>query len=114
ADAAFTKVYEGTLEGTDGWKEVPLSAVVDAKYVQFFWKNAYPGNPYYIGVRDLEVLSPNDSGASLVGFSSQVGETNSPRAALDLEPTGYWQTANGQNTNQWLKLLMPGAGIWLI
>jgi PKD repeat protein len=112
-DAAFATVYTGTLAQTDGSQELSFGTLVPARYVQFVWKTGYYSG--YIGVREVEVLEAPESGSALVGFSSQASESNSARGILDLDrASGVWLTASGQNANQWLKLLLPGAQTWLI
>ncbi|MDQ5844407.1 MAG: PKD domain-containing protein, partial [Acidobacteriota bacterium] len=111
-DAAFTTVFSGTLSGTinGGIQEFLFPNLVDAKYVQFFWKNGYATSN--IGVRSLEVLAVPQRGSAIVAFSSQ---QDPPTNALDLDPTNQWVTALNQPTNQWLKLVLPDANrLWTI
>ncbi len=102
-DASFTTVYSGTLAGTfnAGPQEFLFPAFIDAKYVQFFWKNSYSTSN--IGVRTLEVLAAPTRGAALVGVSSQESPATN---ALDLDTSNQWVTAQNQPTNQWMKLLL--------
>ncbi|HSS19125.1 MAG TPA: PKD domain-containing protein [Pyrinomonadaceae bacterium] len=104
-DAAFTTVYSGTLAGTPNGpvQEILLSNPVDAKYVQFFWKNGY--STTVIGVSELEVLSAPDKGSAIVSFTSGSGNVET---LLDLDPTNQpWQTPNNSNANVSFTLLMP-------
>lgn len=66
-DAAFNTVYTGTLAATVGPQEILLSNTVDAKYVQFFWKNGYSAQ--IVSVYELEVLAAPDRGSAVVAFS---------------------------------------------
>ncbi|MEK6280646.1 MAG: PKD domain-containing protein [Acidobacteriota bacterium] len=102
-DNAFSIVYSGTLAGTfnGGPQEFLFPALVEARYVQFFWKNAYTTSN--IGVRTLEVLAAPTRGSAIVAFSSQESPA---RNALDLDASSQWITALNQPTNQWLKLLL--------
>src|SRR6185295_11665165 len=105
-DSAFTTVFTGTV-GTavsnSSPQEFLFPSVVDAKYVQFFWKNGYQTNR--IGVRELEALIYPTRGSGIVAFSSQ---DELALNCIDLEPFGQvWSTASGQNVNQWIKLAMP-------
>ena len=110
-DAAFTTVYSGTVAGTVPAvsQEFLFPTLIDAKYVQFFWKNGYSTSN--IGVRTLEVLGPSSTTGVLVAFSSQEDPASN---ALDLNPSNQWVTALNQPTNQWMKLLMPRAELTTI
>jgi RHS repeat-associated protein len=104
-DAAFTTVLTGTVAPTTSGvvQEFLLPSAIDAKYVQFFWKNGYQANR--VGVRELEALIYPPRGSALLAFSSQ---DEAALNCLDLDPQGQvWSTASSQTTNQWLKLLMP-------
>ncbi|HKR11221.1 MAG TPA: PKD domain-containing protein [Pyrinomonadaceae bacterium] len=104
-DSAFTTVFSGTLVGFNGsnFQEFIFPQAVDAKYVQFFWKNGY--NSSLIGVRELEALIYPSQGSALVAFSSQDELASN---CIDLDPINQvWSTASGQVTNQWIKLLLP-------
>jgi RHS repeat-associated protein len=107
-DSAFTTFYSGTLAGTfnGGDQEFLFPGFVDARYVQFFWKNGY--STANIGVRALEVLAAPTRGAALIAFSTQEDLASN---ALDLDPRNQWVTALDQSTNQWLKLLLPRADL---
>ncbi|MEP6636018.1 MAG: PKD domain-containing protein, partial [Acidobacteriota bacterium] len=107
-DSAFTTVYTGTLANAfdGGPQEFRLPDFVDARYVQFFWKNGY--SAANIGVRALEVLAAPTRGAALVGFSTQQEPAGN---ALDLDPRNQWVTALGYPTNQWLKLLLSNGDL---
>ena len=111
-DGAFATVLTGTLVNQAVTQEFafPLG-VTQAKYVQFFWKNGYSS---VIWTGELEVLAVPDASAGLLGFSSQVGDSVSARAALDLDRDTSWFTPSGQNANQWLKIVLPRAEPWLI
>ncbi|PYS41722.1 MAG: hypothetical protein DMF71_10775, partial [Acidobacteria bacterium] len=104
-DSAFTTVYTGTLPGafSNGPQEIFLPNMIDARYVQFFWKNGYYAG--LIAVRELEVLAAPDRGSGVVAFSSGAGNVET---ALDLDPTNVpWQTPLNQNTNASFTLVMP-------
>lgn len=106
-DSAFTTVFTGTVATTIAGapQEFLLPNAIDAKYVQFFWKNGYQSNR--VGVRELEALIIPSRGSVIAGFSSQ---DEVAANCLDLDPSnGVWSTASGQTTNQWIKLLMPRA-----
>ncbi|HET9713325.1 MAG TPA: discoidin domain-containing protein, partial [Pyrinomonadaceae bacterium] len=104
-DSAFTTVFSGTVATTTNgaFQEFIFPSAVDAKYVQFFWKNGYSTS--VIGVRELEALTYPTRGSVIIAFSSQDELASN---CIDLDPTNQvWSTANGLNTNQWIKLLMP-------
>lgn len=104
-DSAFTTVFSGTAAAFSGnnFQEFLFPQPVDAKYVQFFWKNGY--NASLIGVRELEALIYPTRGAAIVAFSSQ---DELALNCIDLDPLNQvWSTAVNQNTNQWIKLLLP-------
>ncbi|HKO42296.1 MAG TPA: PKD domain-containing protein [Pyrinomonadaceae bacterium] len=105
-NSSFHTVHSGTLAGTfgGGFQDVILPDLIDAKHVQFVWKNGY--NNFNIGVREIEVLTAPARGSALVAFSSQ---TEPASNCIDLDPTNQWTTASGQVTNQWIKLLLPRA-----
>jgi len=103
-DSAFTTVYTGTLPAAlnSNPQEIFLNSLIDARYVQFFWKNGLSTS--FIGVRELEVLAAPDRGAAVVGFSTGAGN---PAIALDLDPSNTpWQTPLNQNTNVSFTLLL--------
>ena len=103
-DSAFTTVFSGTVATSVGApQEFLFPNAVDAKYVQFFWKNGY--NASTISVRELEALIYPPRGSALLAFSTQDELASN---GLDLDPTNQvWSTANTFVTNQWLKLVMP-------
>ena len=106
-DSAFTTVFSGTsanfVFGAPTTQEFLFPNVVDAKYVQFFFKNGYQTSA--IAARELEVLTYPARGSAIVAFSSQDELASN---CVDLDPLGQvWSTASGQTTNQWIKLLMP-------
>ena len=70
-DSAFTTVYSGTLAPSfnSPAQEFLFSNFVDARYVQFYWKNSY--NPSLVGIKELEVLAAPERGSAIVAFSSQ-------------------------------------------
>ena len=114
-DSAFTTVYSGTVAPTfnSPAQEFLFSNAIDARYVQFVWKNAYSAS--LVGVKELEVLAAPDRGSAIVGFSSQAGALDSPGNAIDIDPLDRaWVTALNQNTNQWLKLQLPRPELWSI
>ncbi len=113
-DSAFTTVYSGTLAPSfNSPAQEFLFNFVDARYVQFYWKDSY--NPSLVGIKELEVLAAPERGSGIVGFSSQADPLEAPANALDIDPNDQeWVTASGQNTNQWLKLLLPRAQLWTI
>ncbi|MGH9871912.1 MAG: PKD domain-containing protein, partial [Pyrinomonadaceae bacterium] len=107
-DSAFTTVYSGTLAGTlnGSTQEFLFPNFVEARYVQFFWKNGY--STANIGVRTLEVLAVPTRGSALIAFSTQEDPASN---TLDLDPSNQWVTSFNNVTNQWLKLLLPKAEI---
>ncbi|HMG75196.1 MAG TPA: PKD domain-containing protein [Pyrinomonadaceae bacterium] len=114
-DSAFTTVYSGTLSGavSNNAQEFLLPNSVDAKYVEFYWKNAYSDS--LIAVSELEVLADSAHGSTVVGYSSSSDPSSQgPANALDIDTISPWVTANGQNTNQWLKLSLPNGDLWTI
>jgi RHS repeat-associated protein len=115
ADGAFTTVYSGTLAPifNSPPQEFQFSSFVDARYVQFVWKSSYSSS--IVGVKELEVLAAPDRGSAVVGFSSQASAAETAANAIDIDPVDKpWVTAPNQNTNQWLKLLLPRADSWTI
>jgi len=114
-DSAFTTIYSGTVAPifNSPVQEFLFGSFVEARYVQFVWKNSYSSS--LVGVKELEVLAAPDRGSAVIAFSSQDSAAETAANALDLDPIDKpWVTANNQNTNQWLKLLLPRAGIWTI
>jgi RHS repeat-associated protein len=104
-DSAFTTVYSGTVSIANTAQEFLFSNFVDARYVQFFWKNAYHSS--VLGVRELEVLAAPERGSGIVSFSAGAGSVGT---LLDLDPTNQpWITPNNQNTNISVKLVLPRA-----
>src|SRR5205807_5748948 len=96
-----------------GPQEFLFPSTVEAKYVEFYWKNSYSGSN--IGVSELEVLTDSTHGSTLLGYSSTSDPTSQgPANALDIDTSSLWVTANGQNTNQWLKLNLPGTDLFTI
>jgi len=112
-DSAFATVFSGTLAASNTAWEIGFGDLFEAKYVEFFWRNGHSTS--YIGVQELEVLAAAPAGAALLSFSSESSASNSPDYALDFNQANQaWLTANGQSTNQWLKIVLPRADIWLI
>ncbi|MEW6127269.1 MAG: PKD domain-containing protein, partial [Acidobacteriota bacterium] len=112
-DAAFTTVYTGTATSAGVTQEFLFSGLLDAKYVQFFWRNGY--HPSFIITKNLEVLAAPLEGAGLYGFSSQSSTQFGADNPLDIDTSGTaWETPTGQITNQWLKLILPNADLWTI
>ncbi|HEY0764376.1 MAG TPA: PKD domain-containing protein [Pyrinomonadaceae bacterium] len=103
-DSAFTTVFSGTATtASSSPQEFLFPNPVDAKYVQFFWKNGYSASR--IGVREVEALIYPVRGSAIIAFSSQDELASN---CIDLDPLNQvWSTANGQTTNQWIKLVMP-------
>src|SRR5205085_140449 len=68
------------------------------------------------GFYTLDVLGVPDANAALIAFSSQYSATDyGPARALDLDPTGQpWLSANGQISNQWVKLALPQGALWVV
>ncbi len=112
-DSAFTTVYSGTLSGAYGnlTEQFLFPTPLDAKYVQFYWKNSYSGS--LIAVSELQVLADSAHGSTLVGYSSSSDPSyQGPANALDIDTTNQpWITAGGQNTDQWLKLSLPSGDL---
>jgi RHS repeat-associated protein len=114
-DSAFATVYSSTVAPifNSPAQEFLFSNPIDARYVQFVWKNAY--NASLVGVKELEVLAAPDRGSAIVGFSSQAGALDTPGNAIDIDQIDRaWVTALNQNTNQWLKLQLPRPELWSI
>ncbi|MEA2203723.1 MAG: hypothetical protein QOE77_499 [Blastocatellia bacterium] len=115
ADSAFTTVYSGTLAPifNSPAQEFQFSSFVDARYVQFVWKSSYSSS--IVGVKELEVLAAPDRGSAVIGFSSQASAAETAANAIDIDPVDKpWVTAPNQNTNQWLKLILPRGDSWTI
>jgi uncharacterized repeat protein (TIGR01451 family) len=110
-NAAFSTVYSGTLTPDNRYQDFMFAEALDASYVQFLWVNGYSTS--YIGIQKLQVLGAPPLNSALLGFSSQ-NQTFTPYQALDINPADAWATAFGQNTNQWLKLVLPRADAWVI
>lgn len=116
-DSAFATVYSGTLSSTiintATYQEFIFPTPVDAKYVEFYWKNGYSTSN--IGVRDLVVLADSTKGSTLIDYSSSNDPLSyGPENALDLDTLSPWRTGNSQTTNQWLKLSLPGNDLYTI
>jgi RHS repeat-associated protein len=111
-DSAFTTVYSGTATNATT-QDFIFPSPVDAKYVEFYWKNGY--YTVNIGVNELTVLADSARGATLLGYSSteDVGQW-APENAFDIDTVHPWHTAIGQFTNQWLKLSLPGDDLYTI
>lgn len=113
-DNAFTTVFSGTAQNTNNAQEFLFTAPVDAKYVQFFFKQAYGTG--FLGVGNLEVLEPPQDGALLLRFSSQsTTASQAAPVALDVDTgNGPWFSATGQNANQFLVVQLQGNDSWII
>ncbi|MEO8435564.1 MAG: PKD domain-containing protein [Pyrinomonadaceae bacterium] len=114
-DSAFTTIYSGTMAPVFNSppQEFLFGNLIEARYVQFVWQNSYTAS--LVAVKELEVLAAPDLGSAIVGFSSQAGNLETAANVLDLDPVDRpWVTASGQNTNQWLKLVLPRAEQWTI
>ena len=109
--AAFTTVLSTTLP-TNTTRTLYFDTLVDAKYVQFYWRNGYATTT--IGVAGLEVLGRSDLVATVVGVSSEYSGSTSGQAALDLTEGGGWTTASGATADQKLKIMLPGDRTWLV
>ncbi|CAG0931401.1 Collagenase ColH [Thermoflexales bacterium] len=109
-DAAFTTVFTGTATNDATLQEFALTPV-EARYVQLFIRNNH-GSTCCTDVVTFQVLATDGAnlarregvGAFIVGFSSQASTSSSPDKAIDFDPNSLWQTASGQNTNQWFKV----------
>lgn len=112
-ESAFTTVLSDTVpSGSFNTPRTYLfSQLTDAKYIQFFWKNAQTTN--YIGVSQLQVLAAAESGSAIVTASGPI-TGNSFDKVLDADTqNGIWATT-GETTNQAVTLLLPNAQLWPI
>jgi uncharacterized repeat protein (TIGR01451 family) len=121
ADADFTTVMTGTMPQDNNVHEFTF-APVSARYVQLFVANNW-GNPTNIYVLWFQVWTRDGQGgivslregspASVAGFSSQtIGSV--PENMLDNNPSTGWLSADGQTTNQWVKIRLGGGLIYTI
>ena len=112
-DAAFTTVATGVLTSTDARREIPFNALTPATYVRFLWKTGLSTS--FIGVRELEALEPPAAGAVVLAVSSENSTSFPVQRALDIDriSTG-WITGNNLNTNQFVKILLPRAALWVV
>jgi PKD repeat protein len=94
-----------------------VSPAPEPRYVQLFVRNNY-GGTCCIRVNTFQVLTPDGAnvarregvGAFAIAASSQANASIGPEKAIDFSSSTYWQTANGQVTNQWFKVrLIEGA-----
>lgn len=110
---AFTTVYTGTAAQSNESQTFVFNDLTDAKYVKIIFNNGYRTD--YIALREIGILSVPSNSATLLGYSNRLNATYSPENALDFDTlSGSWRTANGQNTNQSLKLALPAAESWVI
>ncbi len=116
-DAAFATVFSSTMTKTADLQEFAFVAPVQARYVQLFVRNNY-GSTCCVRVNTFQVLTPDGAnvarregvGTFVLDFSSQWGPTYSPNRAIDFDTNTDWATANGQVTDQWIKIrLIEGA-----
>jgi RHS repeat-associated protein len=109
-DSAFSTVYSGTVSTANAAQEFVFSNFVDARYVQFFWKNAYHSS--VLGVKELEVLAAPERGSGIISFSNVVDPV---ATLLDLDSTNQpWTTPLNQNSNVSFKLVLPRAELTTI
>jgi PKD repeat protein len=113
-DSAFSIAFTGVMANLTGAQEFRFPAPVDAKYVQFFFKDNYGG--VQIWISNLEVRAIPVAGSSLLSFTSQSSfSTQFAPTALDFDTTnGPWMSASGQTQNQALVLVLPGNDPWMI
>src|SRR5436853_2986968 len=113
-ESAFRTVLSGTAQNATALLEFPFSAPVEARYVEFLFKQGAVS-----GVNTLEALElPGQSNAGAAGgigsvlrsFTSQLDDTKAAALALDIDSAnGPWISANGQTSNQALVIMLPGA-----
>jgi PKD repeat protein len=112
-DAAFTTVFSGTALNTNNAQTFTFSAPVDAKYVEFFFKQNYGTS--FMSVTSLEALEEAQDGAVLRSVTSQAGATTAAAFSLDIDTTnGPWMSASGQNSNQSLLIMTAGSDPWTV
>jgi hypothetical protein len=115
-DADFTTVYSGTVPWIDAPHEFSFPPV-KARYVQLFILNNY-GHPGSIAVRHFEVWTRAREGgivsllegppSSIVGVSSENSANYTADKAIDASSSSMWRSANGMNTDQWIKVQLGG------
>ena len=112
-DAAFTTVATGVLTNVDARREIVFNGLTPATYVRFLWKTGLSTS--FIGVRELEALEPPAGGAAVLAVSSENSVSFPVARGLDIDriSTG-WITANNQITNQFVKILLPRADLWVV
>ncbi len=119
-DDQFQIAIQGTAAEGSAWQEFGFTAPVTAKYIKFNVINTYGTG--YVQVNDLEILTPemanpaklSGAGAYVVDCSSYYSGTTSPEKAIDFSDATYWSTASGQDTNQWITVLLNGEGLHAI
>lgn len=117
-DAAFTRVLAATAADSAALQEFAFpDGPVQARYVLYKALNNR-GSTCCTSTSAFQVLTPDGAnvarlegvGAFALAASSQANISTGPEKAIDFSATTFWQTANGQVTNQWFKVrLIEGA-----
>ncbi|NIS81747.1 MAG: tandem-95 repeat protein, partial [Anaerolineales bacterium] len=122
ADADFTTVLVESLPQDNEFHEFTF-APTSAAYIQLFILDNW-GSGSNIGVRHFEVWTRDREGgivslfegppASIAGVSSESSVGTRAELAIDLSSSSIWRTAQGQTTDQWIKVELGGGLIYTI
>lgn len=117
ADSDFSPIYSGQVPRDDLTHDFSLPPTA-ARYLQLLLLNSW-GPTNNLCLFDFDALTrPRQGGivslangprAKVVAVSSQ-NATFPVGNVLDSNETTVWQSANGQVSNQWIKLEIPGEG----
>jgi hypothetical protein len=112
-DSAFSTVFSGTALNTNNLQTFTFAAPVDAKYVEFFFKQNYGTS--FTSVTTLEALEEPQEGAVVRSVTSQATATTVGALSLDIDTTnGPWMSLSGQNSNQSLLIMTAGGDPWTV
>jgi hypothetical protein len=115
-DADFSTVYTGTVPQVTALHEFSFPPI-KARHVQLFILNNY-GFPGSIALRHFEVWTRAREGgvvsllegppSSIGGVSSEYSSIYTADRAIDASSSSIWRSANGMNTDQWIKVQLGG------
>lgn len=109
-DSSFALVYSGAMTVRGAFQTFTFSDVVNACYLRIIAKSNY-GDTTSIAIGELQALEVPEGGAVV---HSSTGGYSAPNLALDVDSGGNWFSNSGQNSNQWVKIILPGANVWTI
>jgi len=112
-DAAFTRVLAATAADNGQVQEFVFpGGPAPARYVKYVALNNR-GSTCCISTSSFHVVATSDVGlGGIVGASGQFDANFPAEAVLDESPATAWRSANGQNANQWLTLLLADGQTW--